>query len=247
MMQTRAWLACLVSAFLVRLAHGQSPSPSAGDVVSEVIEQAAKDTSKAEKPQSQSSPAASAAETADDEYWCQKLLKGSITKYLPEGYSNAQTSLIEMTPAEQAGGMHCKISVQLQGPASFNAIRYRIYKNETAADRGFDSLWKQLPPDIVVIADNLGFQHDLASRYQVPCVAFTAGKRDQTFVSCADQLADTVISGVSSQRYAGNSIDSETTRRAGILLEAGIAALRGQAGETIDGVWKDVFGKDHKK
>src|SRR5206468_8699416 len=143
--------------------------------------------------------------------------------------------------------MHCKVSVELQGPASFNAIRYRIYKNETVADRGFDSLWKQLPPDIVVLADNLGFQHNLESRYQVPCMAFTAGKRTLTFVSCANQLVEVVVSGVSSQPYTGKSVDSDTIRRAGMLLEAGIAALRGLAGEGIDDVWKETFGKDPKK
>jgi hypothetical protein len=78
-------------------------------------------------------------------------------------------------------------------------------------------------------------------------MAFTAGKRHLTFVTCADQLAETVVSGVSSQPHNGNSIDTDTITRAGMLLEAGIAALRGVAGEGVDDLWKDIFKKDKKK
>lgn len=236
----------VASGFFVPLTYSQTPSATARDVIDEVIEQAAKETSKSEKPIPPLSTSA-AAETREDEYWCQKLLKASIQKYLPQGYSTLQTSLIEMTRAERSGGMHCKVSVTLQGPASFNAIRYRIYKNEMVADRGFDSLSEQLPQDVVVIADNLGYQHNRESRYKVPCRAFTTGKRTLTFVSCADQLAEIVVSGVSSQSYADNSVDSDTITRAGVLLETGIAALRGLAGDGMDDLWKEIFTKDKRK
>jgi hypothetical protein len=43
----------LLSAFLLASAHGQSPSPTARDVIGEVIEQAAKESSKQEKPTGQ--------------------------------------------------------------------------------------------------------------------------------------------------------------------------------------------------
>jgi hypothetical protein len=51
--QKLTWLAAIVSAFLLPAAYGQSPSPTAKDIISEVIEQAAKETSKNEKPTNQ--------------------------------------------------------------------------------------------------------------------------------------------------------------------------------------------------
>jgi len=70
-----------LSGFLMPMAYGQTPSATARDVISEIIEQAAKETSKSEKPAAQPSSSA-AAETREDEYWCQKLLKASMQKYL---------------------------------------------------------------------------------------------------------------------------------------------------------------------
>src|SRR5205823_6151817 len=99
------------------MAYGQTSTPTPRDVISEVIEQAAKETSKNEKPAAQPSSSA-AAETREDQYWCDKLLKAPIEKYLPNGYSNPKISLTEMTPSERAGGMRSKISVALQGPDS---------------------------------------------------------------------------------------------------------------------------------
>ena len=44
------WFVSLISPFLLPMTYGQSPSPTARDVISEVIEQAAKETSKNDKP-----------------------------------------------------------------------------------------------------------------------------------------------------------------------------------------------------
>jgi hypothetical protein len=44
------WFVSLISPFLLPMAYGQSPSPTASDVISQVIEEAAKETSKNEKP-----------------------------------------------------------------------------------------------------------------------------------------------------------------------------------------------------
>ena len=181
-----------------------------------------------------------------DEDWCQRVLKAPIEKYLPKGYSNPQISLIEMTAAERAGGMRCKISAVLQGPDSFNAIRYRIYENEAAADRGLKSLSNGLPPDIAVIDNKMWFAHHRGDP-ELPCMAFTAGKRTLTFVTCADQRGEIVVSGVSSQRYSGNSYQQDTTIKAGRLLEAGIASLEAQADKDLHDVWENIFEKDEKK
>ena len=234
-----------LSGFLMPMAYGQTPTPTARDVISEVIEQAAKETSKNEKPAAQPSSSA-AAETREDQYWCDKLLKAPIEKYLPNGYSNPKISLTEMTPSERAGGMRSKISVALQGPDSFNAIRYRIYENEAAADRGLKSLSKGLPPDIAVIDGKMWFAHHLGDP-EVPCMAFTAGNRTLTFVTCADQRGGIVVSGVASQPNTGNSYQQDTIIRAGRLLETGIASLEAQAKQDLDEVWEKVFPKDQKK
>lgn len=44
------WFVSLISSFLLPVAYGQSPSPTESDVISQVIEEAAKETSKNEKP-----------------------------------------------------------------------------------------------------------------------------------------------------------------------------------------------------
>jgi hypothetical protein len=44
------WFVSLISPFLLPMAYGQSPSPTASDVISQIIEEAAKETSKNEKP-----------------------------------------------------------------------------------------------------------------------------------------------------------------------------------------------------
>lgn len=193
-----------------------------------------------------SSPSASDAGGSDDEYWYHKVLKAPIEKYLPDGYSKPQTSLIEMTPSERAGGMRYKLSVVLQGPDRFNAIRYRIYENEAAAERGLKSLSKDLPSDIVVIDNKMWFAKHLGDP-EVPCMAFTAGNRSLTFVTCADQRAEIVVSGVSSQPNAGNSYQQDTTIKAGQLLEAGIASLEAQVTQDFGDAWKKVFEKGQKK
>ena len=51
--QKRTWLVSLASAFLLPVAYGQSPTPTATDVISQVIEQAAKETFKTEKSRSE--------------------------------------------------------------------------------------------------------------------------------------------------------------------------------------------------
>jgi hypothetical protein len=190
------------------------------------------------------SPAAAAA--GDENDWCRKLLKAPIQKYLPKGYSNPQVSLIDMTPAEHAAGMRYKISVLLQGRDSFNAIRYRIYDNDASAERAFKSLSKGLPADIAVIDDKMWYAKHIGDP-EVPCMAFTAGKRTLTFVTCADQFGNTIVSGVSSQPYAGNSYQQDTTIKAGQLLAAGAASLEAQADVDFDEAWKKIFRDDQKK
>src|SRR5438477_971454 len=44
------WFALLLSSFFIRVVYAQTPTPTARDVISEVIEQAAKETFKSEKP-----------------------------------------------------------------------------------------------------------------------------------------------------------------------------------------------------
>src|SRR5947208_16238397 len=48
--QRLTWFALLLSSFVIRVVYAQSPTPTARDVISEVIKQAAKETSKSEKP-----------------------------------------------------------------------------------------------------------------------------------------------------------------------------------------------------
>jgi hypothetical protein len=350
-METRTWLVFFVSAFLVRLAHGQSPSPSARDVLSEVIEQAAKETSKNEKSAGgttklepwQTSPDEFARElqrlfskrageteiarcfngkevhwpgilarvekkasdagviagvwitdvplvapdgtpayvgllaldfanfvmpadkhirfratisnvstmqvinekdhsketaimvetegdtpviedqakpkqiTAQENFWCNALLKSSVDeKDLPQGYSHPQITSLEMTPDETASGMLCKISIVLQGPDKFDAIRFRFYRDFAAAERGLKTL-AQMVPGLTVINEKLFYGSD------TPCMSYTTGSQPLTFVTCA-QVADAysvVISGVSSQARNGNSVTTDTISKAGRLFDAG--------------------------
>jgi tetratricopeptide (TPR) repeat protein len=163
-----------------------------------------------------SSSTTDAAPADDQQELCDRLLGAPFEKHLPNGYSSPKASLTQMTAAEHTAGMVCKISVVLQGPDRFNAIRYRIYDNEVAAKRGFNSLSKELPPDIALIADNLQWESEKGGR--APCMAFTAGNRSLTFVACADQSGPIVVSGVSSQSNGGNSYDMDTVTRAGQLL-----------------------------
>ena len=153
---------------------------------------------------------------SDGESWCQKLLKASIEKYLPNGYSNPQISLTEMTPAERAAGLICKISVNLHGPDPFNAIRFRVFNSVAAAERGLKSLPK-LVPEISVYES----QPQLQGR-DTPCMVYTSGNRKLTFISCADQIKSSpvVVSGVSSQPNNGDSYDNKLVFRAADLLEA---------------------------
>ena len=179
-----------------------------------------------------------------DEDWCQRLLKAPIEKYLPNGYSNPKISLTEMTPTERAGGMRCKISVNLQGPARFNTIRFRVYEDAAAAERGLKSLSKTLPPDITVIDDRLSYHHGTVSSpgRDSPCMVYTAGDRTQTFVTCADQIEGepVVMSGVASQPRDGSSYDMNTVDRAAKLLGAGMDNYEDLALDR-------AFGKDQKK
>jgi hypothetical protein len=179
-----------------------------------------------------------------DEDWCQRLLKAPIEKYLPKGYSNPQISLVEMTAAERSGGMRCKVSVVLQGPDRFAAIRFRVYQDGAAAARGLKSLSKLLPAGATLIADDLFYKHGTrdSSAPESPCMVFTAGDRTQTFVTCADQIEGEpiVVSGVSSQPRDGSSYDMNTVDRAAKLLGAGMDNYKDLALDR-------AFGKDQKK
>jgi hypothetical protein len=208
------------------LVFGQTPTPgeskSMKQMFDEALEQVRKDSKPAVKDTKSEKPSQTA--TPETQEWCNRFLKAPIEKYLPKGYSNPQISLVEMTSAERTGGMRCKISVVLHGPDGFNAIRYRIYENEAAAERALNSLSKTLPPDITLIYDKLSYNHGTVSSpgRDSPCMVYTAGDRTQTFITCADQIKGepVVVSGVSSQPNAGNSFQDDTTARAGRLLEA---------------------------
>ena len=169
---------------------------------------------------------------------CELLLKGKIDKTLPDGYSHPQISSSEMTAEERTGGMLCKISVNVQGPDPFSAIRFRVYKNVAAAERGLKSLAKMVP-DITVIDDKVYYGQD------TPCMVYTAGNRPLTFVTCANQVPDGVIvvSGVSSQPKNGNSWANTTVLKAGHLLKAGLHCF---SRVVADGLFDELQG-DKKK
>ena len=154
---------------------------------------------------------------AQENFWCNALLKSAVDeKDLPQGYSRPQITSLEMTRDETAGGMLCKISVALQGPDRFNAIRFRFYRDFAAAERGLKTL-AQMVPGLTVIDEKLFYGAD------TPCTSYTAGGQPLTFVTCAE-VADAypvVISGVSSQARNGNSVTSDTIIKAGRLFNAG--------------------------
>ena len=169
---------------------------------------------------------------------CDLLLKGKIDKTLPDGYSHPQISSTEMTAEERAGGMLCKISVNVQGPDPFNAIRFRVYKNAAAAERGLKSLAKMVP-DITVLDDKVYYRED------TPCMVYTAGNRPLTFVTCADQVRDGVIvvSGVASEPNNGNLWTNTTVLKAGHLLKAGLHSFSHMV---ADAMLNDLEGEKKK-
>jgi lipoprotein NlpI len=157
--------------------------------------------------------------------WCEALLKAAMSN-LPQGYSHPQISSTELTAEERAAGVICKISVNLQGPDPFDAMRFRIFSSVAAAERGLKSLPK-LVPDISVFES----QPQIHGR-DTPCMVYTSGNRTLQFISCADQVKGTpiVVSGVSSERYR-DSYSSDTVLKAAGLLEA---AERHCASVTVD-------------
>jgi len=239
----------VLSLFLVGAAYGQTPSQ--GKTMNQLMDEALSSQKKEplsnrleESIKRSVAAAASASPTPADQDLCQPLLKAPIEKYLPKGYSNPRISPTDMTAAERSGGMRCKISVLLQGPDRFDAIRFRVYEDTAAATRGLKSLAKLLPADATLISEDLSYNDGTISSpgRDSPCMVFTAGDRTQTFVSCADQLEGTpvVVSGIASEPRAGNSFDTNTSTRAGKLLKAGMANYRDMALDR-------AFGKGEKK
>jgi hypothetical protein len=180
--------------------------------------------------------------TAQENFWCNALLKSPVDeKDLPQGYSHPQITSLEMTPAETASGMLCKISIVLQGPDRFNAIRFRFYRDFAAAERGLKTL-AQMVPGLTVINDKLLWGAD------TPCMSYTTGSQPLTFVTCAE-VADAysvVISGVSSQDRNGNSVTADTIIKAGRLFAAGKKHWVSIMADNIEQIAKE-FDEEGKK
>jgi hypothetical protein len=146
-----------------------------------------------------------------------------------------------MTPAETASGMLCKISIVLQGPDRFNAIRFRLYRDFATAERGLKTL-AQMVPGLTVINEKLFYGAD------TPCTSYTAGSQPLTFVTCAEVADDysVVISGVSSQASNGNSVTSDTIIKAGRLFNAGKKHWASIEADNIEQIAKE-FDEKRKK
>ena len=221
--------------------QSKSGQAKGGDVWDQLINEAAQGT-KSDKRSSEQSKSEEP-KSGDEDFWCDTLLKTRVDEAnLPKGYSHPQISSLDMTADEVASGMLCKISVALQGPDAFNAIRFRFYRDFAAAERGLKSLAKMVP-GITVVNDKLFYGED------IPCMAYTTGNQPVTFVTCAnvDASYSLVISGVSSQPKKGNSVISDTIVKAGRLFNAGKKHWGSIMFNNIEQIGKDVFGPDEKK
>jgi hypothetical protein len=82
-----------------------------------------------------------------------------------------------MNSKERAAGMVCKISITVQGPSSFSAIRYRVFRNSAAAEKGLRSMG-DLSPEIAVIKNvGINMWDEYADIAPASCMVYTAGDR----------------------------------------------------------------------
>jgi hypothetical protein len=230
--------------------QSQSEQPKGGDVWDQIIKDAIDHTSKNTKSGGANSEQATQqlyTYQPGKEFWCDAVLKTPFNnENLPVGYSQPQISSTEMTAEELASGMLCKISVALHGPDAFNAIRFRFFRDNAAAERGLKSLAKMVP-SITVIDDKVSYKNSHGDN--IPCVVYTTGNQPLTFVTCAERGGgrSNVISGVSSQPRSGNSYNRDAVGKAGRLLDAGMKHWGSIMFDNIEQIGKDVFGPDEKK
>jgi hypothetical protein len=153
-----------------------------------------------------------------------------------KGYGKPVGSLLDLTQQERSGGMVCKFSIELSGPAPFSAIRYRVFQSEGAARDGLRSMTTAVPGLRVIDR----FSRRLFEK-TAPCFAYTTGATPLTFVTCAQpsEMFPLIIgSGVSSETTAGQAYNERTVSAALALLESGhlhliSAAVGGLADELL--------------
>jgi hypothetical protein len=230
--------------------QSQSEQPKGGDVWEQIIKDAIHYTSRNTKSGGANSEQATQQlypYQPGKEFWCDAVLKTPFNnENLPLGYSQPQISSTEMTAEELASGMLCKISVALHGPDAFNAIRFRFFRDNAAAERGLKSLAKMVP-SITVIDDKVSYKNSHGDN--IPCMVYTTGNQPVTFVTCAEVGGgrSNVVSGVSSQPRSGNSYNRDAVGKAGRLLDAGMKHWGSIMFDNIEQIAKDVFGPDEKK